>query len=148
MKKTPLEYALYLVQLRDRTENEMLKKMTQKGIDSAEIQKTIIWLKDKHFVDDERFVENYVRSKTNDERIGKRKIEQKLYQLGVSKELIGKYLSDTDPNTEYEKAKELADKWLFKKGRNEKSYEQIGRHLAGKGFEIDTIKEVLHQILK
>lgn len=168
-KKTPLEYALYLVQLRDRTENEMRKKMAQKGIDSTEIEKTIVWLKDNHFLDDERFVENFVRSKTNDERTGKRKIEQKLYQLGIAKELIEKNLSSTDSNLEFEKAKELAEKWLKKQqgryssspegdplGRGEKfgssrkasnnSYQRLGQYLAGRGFEIDVIKEVLREI--
>lgn len=148
MKKTPLEYALYLVQIRDRTESEIRKKMTEKSVDKTEMEKTIQWLKDKKFIDDERFVQNYIRNKKDDLRSGRRKVEQKLYHLGVSRDLIEAYLSSIDPESEYEKAKEIGIKWIQKNSQKEKKYEKLGRFLAGRGYDLDVVKQVLAGILK
>lgn len=148
MKRTPLEYSLYLLQLRDRTEAEIRKKMKVKEFLAEDIEKTIKWLKEKDFINDERFVQRLVESQKSKIESGKRKIIFKMYKLGLNKELIDQYSGKVEVESELEKAEELAGRWLAKNAEKDKKYERLGRHLAGKGYEIDVIKEVLSKVIK
>lgn len=148
MKKSPLQYALDMVALRDRTEFEINKKMSEKGFAPEEIIKTIKWLKDKKFIDDEKFADNYVKSQCRIGRNGLFKIKYKLQTLGINKELINKYANCVDIENEQSRATELASKWMIKYGHKEKKYDKLGRFLIGRGFSIDIVKNVLDKTLK
>jgi len=134
--------------LRDRTEAEIRKKMKEKGFLAEEIEKTVRWLKEKDFINDEKFAKRLVESQKSKVESGKRKVVFKMYKLGISKELIDKYSGDIVPEDELEKAKELAEKWLKKNTDKDNKYQKLGSHLAGKGYEIDIVKQVLSEVLK
>jgi regulatory protein len=147
IKKSALQYALDLLKLRDRTEAEIKKKLKEKEYPTEEIGVAIDWLKTKRFLDDERFVQNFIKSRAQNPKNGKRKILFKLSGLGLGKDLVDQYANQFDEGEEMEKAKALAEKWLRRHPGDEKAYQKIGQHLAGKGYEIDTIKQVLREIL-
>ncbi|PIS07310.1 hypothetical protein COT78_04105 [Candidatus Berkelbacteria bacterium CG10_big_fil_rev_8_21_14_0_10_43_13] len=149
MKKKPLECALYLLELRDRTEGEIRDKMRMKKYEPAEIDSTIQFLTDKDFINDERFVKNLIRNNTDFGTKGKYKIRQKLIQLKVPADLIEQNLNGIDSDDELQRATELAEKWLAKQ-RNilpEKRYEKLGRHLISRGYEWDIVKDVMEKLL-
>ena len=146
MKKTPLQYALDLVSMRDRTEGELRKKMRDKKIEPLEIEKSIKFLREKHFLDDARFVSNFVASSKRQGRFGKRRIFQKLKILGVNKELLEEAWRDLDEDSEEERAKEAASKWLSKKGSVDNFKEKLFRHLIGRGFDYDVIKKATREL--
>lgn len=159
MKKRPLEYALYLLELRDRTEGEIRQKMRMKKYETAEIEETVKFLKEKDFIDDERFVKNYITNKQAFGATGKYKIRQKLMLLHLDHKLIDENLAETDLVEEKERATELAKNWLAKKKGHigtspdlslEKrgTYEKLGRFLATRGFEIDIVKDILQELLR
>lgn len=149
MKKKPLEYALYLIELRDRSEGEIRAKMREKRYEEAEIEKTVAFLLDKDFLNDERFVTNFIRSKQDFGSAGIYKIKQKLILLHLDRELIDEKLSEIEPERELDRAMELAKAWVVKKKvEPEKRYEKLGRFLIAKGYGIDTVKEVLSEVLK
>lgn len=148
MRKSPLQYALDLVALRDRTEFEIKKKMGEKKFSEEEIIKTIGWLKDKKFLDDEKFADHYIKAQCSIARNGLYKIKFKLHSLGISKELIERYASQIDSDSELNRARELADKWLVKNINKDNKYEKLGRFLIGRGFEINVVREVLTTALK
>jgi regulatory protein len=139
--------------MRDRTIAEIRDKMKQKEYLPEEIEKTVNTLIEKNFLDDERFVINFIRSREDSLRSGKRKIITKLYTLGVPKEIIQNHTSDIEPENEFEKALELGQKWLVRKrnssrqGSNDNLYQKLGAHLVGKGYEIDIVKKVLGELL-
>ncbi|MEI6498341.1 MAG: regulatory protein RecX [bacterium] len=140
MKKTPLQYALDMISLRDRSEFELHKKMVRKEYSEEEIATTIEWLKDKKFLNDERFAEHFIKYQMSLGRVGKQKIKLKLYQLGVAEDLINKYLNDQGEN-ELENAQIQAQKWLVRSKITDK-YEQknkLFRFLLGRGFNYDII---------
>lgn len=149
MKKKPLEYALYLLELRDRTEGEIREKMKRKGYESGEIEDTVTFLKDKDFINDERFVRNFIQNKQSFGTTGKYKIRQKLMLLHLDHTLIEENLKETDPEAERERALELAHDWMKKKSSipPEKRYEKLGRYLIARGFEIDIVKSILSEVL-
>lgn len=152
MKKitNPKDYALFLLQLRDRTENEIKEKMKLKGFDPEAIEKTVDFLREKKFLDDERFVTNFIKNKQECGSSGKYKIKLKLQRLGVDNKLIEQKLSEIDSKTEEIRAMGLAVSWLAKKQSVpvEKKYEKLGRHLISRGYDISIVKDVLRKTLK
>jgi len=148
MKKKPLEYALYLLELRDRTEGEIREKMKRKEYEPEEIEKAVGFLKDKDFINDERFVKNYIQNKQSFGTAGRYKIRQKLMLLHLDNALIEENLAETDPEAEYERALEMTKDWLARHQiPREKMYEKVGRHLVSQGYEYDVVKKVLDSII-
>jgi len=146
MKKTPLQYALDLVSMRDRTEAELRRKMLDKKIETPEIEKAINFLKEKNFLDDSRFVKNFIASSKRQGRFGRRRIFQKLKIFGISNELLEEAWQGLDEDSEEERAIETASKWLSKKGSNDNFKEKLIRHLIGRGFDYDIIKKAMGEL--
>ena len=147
MKKKPLEYALYLLELRDRSVAEIERKMKDREYLSEEITKTIDFLKDKSLLDDARFTENYIKQLQFRSQ-GIYKIRNQLKKFGLDRDLVEEKLSNIDNDSEYETAKELAQNWLKKKKvLPEKRYEKLGRFLLGRGYSIDNTKKILEELL-
>jgi regulatory protein len=149
MKKidSPLNYALYLLELRDRSVFELGGKMKLKGFSETDIAETVKFLLDKKFLDDERFTKNYVRGKqlAGD---GKNKIRFKLMRFRVDKEIVEQSLEGEDEG-EFAKAFEFGKK-IF--DRNEglergKLYQKLMGSLYRKGFDLDTAKEVVMKLM-
>jgi len=145
IQKNPLNYALFLLKIRDRSCSEIEKKMISKGFTPDETTESIKILKEKSFLDDDRFVDNYIRSKQNYSSSGKYKIKHKLQQLGIDKKLLEQKIDQISPDKEIEIASSLADNWLLRKQSvlPEKKYEKLGRFLISKGFEINMVREIL-----
>lgn len=141
------EYSLGLLAKRDYTEQRIKEKFFEKKYSEEEIAESLKWLKEKDFINDDRFTENYVKCRILNIKTGKQKLYFKLKQLGIGKELIEKHLRAVKEEDELEKAKELSKRWLVKNEEKDKKYERLGHHLAGKGYEIDVIREVLGKIL-
>jgi regulatory protein len=148
MKKSPLQYALDLVALRDRTEAEIRKKMTEKDIAASEIEEVISFLKEKSFLDDSRFVQNFINSQKRQGRFGKYRILNKLKTYGVAHDLVSEAENRLDADEESARAFEVGEKWLAKNTKNEKTYEKLCRHLSGRGFDYDIIKKTVDKILR
>ncbi len=127
--------------------SEIRKKMLDKQISPDVVESTIQTLLDKKFLNDERFVHNYINSQKRQGRFGRFRIVQKMKMLGLSKELIDNSKSEMDRDSEGERAHELAEKWLVKNSAKDKQYERLGRFLASRGFEIDMIKNILNEML-
>lgn len=146
---TPLEYALYLLKMRDRSIGEIRNKMQLKKIEPEKIEEVIKFLIEKDFLDDERFAKNYVRIQLGTGQIGKYKLKFKLQRLFVPKEIIDEVIGEIALGAEQEAAEVLAQKWLVKKKDvlPEKRYEKLGRFLLARGFEIDVVKKILSEVL-
>lgn len=138
-----------MLELRDRTEGEIREKMGRKEYEPEEIEKAVDFLKDKDFINDERFVKGYVENKQSFGTTGKYKIRQKLMLLHLDSGLIEENLAEINPETEYDQAIKLAKNYLaHREVPKEKLYEKVGRHLVSKGYEYDTVKKVLDGLLK
>lgn len=80
------ESALKYLGLRTRSESEMRKYLQRKGFDSSQIDSTIIWLKDRKFIDDTQFAEDWVQGRQQTAPRGKRRLMLELYQKGIDRE--------------------------------------------------------------
>jgi len=155
MKLKPLEYALYLLKIRDRSVGEIRHKMLVRKCSKEEIEEVILFLNDKKFLNDEKFATNFVRNQLIIKPQGRYKLEQRLKQFHVDEKIIKDVLGQIDIEEERNSAKELAERWLNKKyqvlsikyqGDKRKINDSLCRYLIGRGFDYEIIKEILQNI--
>jgi len=146
MKKLKsLEYAFFLLKLRDRSIGELREKMERKEYPSKEISETIDFLIAKNFLDDERFARNFVRFKKSLKPTGKYYLQNKLRQKKIDNDIIEKVLGENSDQAE--EVEDAADRWLAKNKKvpKEKIYEKLSRYLVSRGFSWEIVKEVVEE---
>jgi regulatory protein len=148
MKKTPQEYVINLLKIRERSEGEIRQKMKLKGYFIEEVDTVISFMKDRNFLDDSRFTKLYVRSKRLTGQYGIHSIRCRLKNFQIAEEVIETELAEITKEEELATAKNLAVKWLAKKQEKDRTYEKLGRFLMGRGFGYELIKQVLSELIQ
>lgn len=143
---------LRFLSYRPRSEKEItdfLRRKSARGrVDPLIVKKILKKLKELKFIDDKEFAKWWVEQRTGSKPRGWRVIKMELKQKGISDELITNYkLLITD---EKELAKKAIEK-IFVKYRQlprEKAYQKLSQFLARRGFDWETIKEVIDEVFK
>jgi regulatory protein len=148
MKKTPLEYAMNLLKVRDRSEGEMRQKMKLRGYFLEEIESAVDFLKQKKFLDDSKFVHNYVDSQRRQGQAGRFKIRCRLKGFNLADDLVEEALSNISDEEELQAARSLAAQWVLRKKDKELSSDKLGRFLLGRGFNYGIVIKVLESLKK
>lgn len=143
-KKISFDYLSYRI----RTVAEIKKKLKSKDISPVIIDKIIYHLNELGLINDEEFAKQLITEKIKNKPAGKRLLQQKLFEKGISKQVsetaIEKYLTDEDE-------KKMALKIYIKlkpklKGlEKQKAKQKIYETLARKGFEYDIINEIIRE---
>lgn len=149
-KKTPLNYALLLLKIRDRNSQEIRVKMEGKGFTAEEIETTLNFLTEKKFINDETFAKRFVQSQINQRPQGKSQVYAKLRRAHVSPEMAKEALETLNTNDEVSLAITAAAKWLTRKGGdlNQENKIKLSRYLAGRGFSWDITKAAIDKLEK
>lgn len=119
--------------------------LKKKGFDGKVIAKTLEKLKDYGFVDDEKFAKNYFDSLSASK--GKRAIANKLREKGVSAEIIDNLLETVDEESEIEKAKALAEKFVRNRQNDAKIRQKCLAHLLYKGYDYGVAQKATSDVL-
>ncbi len=140
------ERALFLIQKAEQTTGEIRKKLKRNYYTDDMIEKVIDFLKEYKFVDDERYIQQYISFK--EKKYSIRVMKEKLLQKGVSKELLDSIVEKQDNHEE-----ELILRIIEKKQKNRPivSYEERNKliqHLLYKGFSYSMVKEVVEKYQK
>lgn len=106
-KKPALEYALFLLKFRMRSKQEIIERLKQKKYDQDEINETVSDLEKNNLINDERFVQSFIRSRLEYARKGPCYIRIDLTKYGISKDLIDQHIKEIKPEDEREVAKHL-----------------------------------------
>ena len=72
------QYALFLLNLRLRTEGEMREKMQQRGYDTEVIDSTAAQLIDEKLIDDQRYIEIFIDNMLSYKQYGYYQMKKKL----------------------------------------------------------------------
>ncbi len=141
MNREILNYALRLLNRRDYPEKEIREKLIKKFGEekSEEIEAVITYLKEKRFVDDERYSENYAYFKLK-RGYGKRRIEHELKNKGIDEKLIQNAIDgacEQAENVFLKRLKQLEGK----KRKRAKLYQFMLR----RGFESEKIMGLLNK---
>lgn len=146
--KDPLTYALYLVELRDRSVGEVREKMQRKKFDEKAITGVVDFLIEKNFLNDKRFAERFIKEKSELSHWGKHRINIELKKRHITNEIIDSVQNNRSENSELAAAREAADLWR-RKNKNcpkEKVYSRLGGFLSRRGFSYDLVKEILNDL--
>ncbi|MCH4200389.1 MAG: recombination regulator RecX [Clostridium tyrobutyricum] len=142
--------ALNILERNYKTEKQISDKLLKKGYDIDTVLRTLNFLKDYKFVDDNKFVSLYAEEKI---RIcGRNKIKHELVKKGIEKCMIDRILSDMDKGQYEENALNCARKKydiIIKSENNfQKVYLKLGSYLTRRGYETELAKNILKKIIK
>ncbi len=119
----------YLV-VAKKTEFEVRNKLKKAGAEEDIIEEVILYLKSIHYIDDEEYVDAYIRQCMRLIKYSIFEIKQKLLQKGIKKDIIEKKLVFLS-NTDYEK--KLIQKLLDGKLKNMEEIKKK-QYLYRRGF--------------
>jgi len=139
--------AVRFLSFRPRSEKEVRDYLTKKKCDDVTAKRIIDSLKRDKFINDEEFIKWWVEQRTLLKPKAWRVIKYELKQKGVAEELFENYELRIK-NYDSESAMKLAEKKLrtiHDQSDKFKVKEKLGRYLASKGFDWDTIKIAIDQ---
>ena len=143
--------ALEFLSYRTRSEKEVRDKLKTKQAEPGIIEKVISKLKEKRFINDEEFARQWIENRERFKPRSLRLIKLELRQKGIEGEILEKVIQDLDFNSEseLEQAKKLVEKRIDKVRDLPKQeiYQKLGRFLASKGFNWDTVKKAIDEVL-
>lgn len=152
-----MSYALRLLGFRMRTEKELRERLERKGYDPGVTLQVVDRLKQWGYLDDQVYVENYIRSKIKPS--GRSLLKHELQLKGVEKDLVDAGLEKFfSIEQELQAAEELALKlWRMalrtKAGSmgdpqeiKQKYLQRTAAKLLARGFSYNTVKTVLTKL--
>lgn len=141
--------ALKMIERSYKTENEVIEKLKIKGYEQKHIEKSIEFLKEYKFLNDDYYAEAFIRDKLSSK--GSQRIRQELIKKGISRDIIEKNIYEIDKDTEKNIARELANKKLRVIQKSEKDNYKISgklyRFLISRGYTYDIVKEVVKDVM-
>lgn len=152
-EKKMYSYALGLLSRRDISERMLFQKIQKKFqyANNEHIDSVVGMLKTQKFVNDTRFIENFIRWRCETMPRGKQLILQELLQKKVDPDLAQSVLEE---EVSEEKEKEMCQVVAQQKQsilshdlESIKKREKLMRFLLGKGFLYHTVYDVVNNIL-
>ena len=144
-------HALQYLSYRDRSKWELSQYLGKKEHSPPVIQKTLDYLTELNYVDDQRFALQWGQYKINKNKLGKNRLYFELLGKGVDKETIEGILNTLyEENPEMELAVQCArKKWITLKSFEEKKKKRLlVQYLKRKGFSSDIIYQSLMTLAK
>lgn len=153
------EAALKFLEHRMRTAYEVRTKLKNLGCDDKEIDETLRFLEDFHYVDDHHYALEYIEYGISKGR-GQLRIKQELLKKGIDKETLEDAFveraeayghafdfKDSERERAFAQAKKLCDGLYDEDGRlPQKQQVKIGRRLVSLGYSSDTVYYVLGKL--
>lgn len=90
--KKAFNYALYVLAKSDKTEHEIINKLRVKQYPDTTIEKVLNQLKELNYLNDESYVDKWIRSNITRSNINKKIIFNKLMLKGINRNLIEKVI--------------------------------------------------------
>jgi regulatory protein len=144
------EYAFLLLKFRQRSEKEVYQRLKKKKFPEQAIKETVIFLKDKHFIDDNLFARAWIESRLK-KPLGIRKIREELRIKGIDEQIIDDNLNEVMQGYSEEGSVLKIAKEKLSKSRNiepQKAKRRVYSYLLRRGFSPEIVIDVLNQICK
>jgi len=150
--KKYLENTYRYLSIRNRSEKEIVDYLTKKKAEPETITVIIERLKKQKFLDDEVFARGWITQRARFRPKGKSALKFELQQKGIGRELIEKILAEEneDRPDELTQAKNLIGRRIekVKDLPRQEIYAKVGGFLARRGFDWETIKRSIDEVLK
>lgn len=142
------EYAVRALGRKMRTVAE-LKRLMRLRVEpgepgEAKMQAVVARLKDHGYLNDARYAADYTRMRQENERFGRRRVQQELIQRGVHGDIIGHALDAAYADTsERDLARRYIERKRLRKPTNDKETARIVRNMVRAGFSTSIIFALL-----
>jgi len=145
---TAYNYALNLLAARPYASRALHRKLIQKKYSAADADDVIRRLLDNGLLNDERFAEQYARSKMLSTGASKRRLTQDLYRKGIKGDIANSAIANVIDQDEIDPAaviERVARKKLAQLGNLEPAVlrRRLFGFLARRGYDVDEIKRVV-----
>lgn len=146
-----LNKAYFFLKFRPRTEKEirdyLYKKIRTKHWSRDDAEKVIEELKEENLINDEKFIELFVKDRTTLKPKGKKLLTRELKQKGISDDLIEKYFSINEIDEEKLALQILEKRWpRFRSLDSRKRFEKSYRFLISRGFSFDACRKTIEKL--
>ena len=126
----------------ERCENDVRRKLTSFHLSESQEDAIVKSLRDNRFLDEERYVEMFVRGKVK-AGWGKHKIVAALRAKGVPSELIEQACAEIQTDDYQEKLREAIEKWRRSHPNEPGNSPKLVRHLLSKGYGMEEAMRVV-----
>jgi regulatory protein len=138
-----LDYAVKSLSAKMKSVRDLRRKLADRAGPET-VDKVLARLKDLGYLSDERFAAEFTRSRQENDKFGRRRVQQQLFQKGIAQELSNKTLTDAYADVdEFTLAKQYVDRKRMKPPVNEKETARAMRRLIAAGFTTKTVWKVL-----
>jgi regulatory protein len=143
-----LEYAVRSLSSKMKSVRDLRRNMAQRAepgeAGEGAMDAVILKLKDLGYLSDERFAADFTRLRKENQKFGRRRVQQGLMQKGIAQELTRTTLASAyDDVDEVALAKQYVERKRLKKPANDKETARTLRRLLAAGFSTKTIWKVL-----
>ena len=142
--------ALRCIEKTHKSEHQVVENLTLKGFEEKVIIRVIDFMKNYNFVDDKKYVDNYIKEKIRNS--GRNKIKFALIKKGIPRNIIDEKLGDLLPEDEAEVAVALGEKKLasLMKSENDKNklFKKLSDFLVRSGYSYDIVGTVVKNLMK
>ena len=138
------EKALRLLEFRNHSEKELSDKLLRLGASSENIEKTMVFLKNYGFINDEAYAGALSRDLQKLKGYGKNRIKSELYSKGIDRSIIDSVTEELDDND-----LELLTERIKKRLNGDferKSLDRTTRYFINRGYSFDEIKSCIERI--
>lgn len=134
--------ALHLLERMDRSEQQLREKLMASEYPECCIEDAIDYVKQFHYLDDERYAENFTRC--SKERLSRQQIRQKLMTKGIAKDIVNKVVECEYDVEESEHIRRLlAKKYYHMEFCDDREFRRAYQYLLRRGFRShDILREM------
>lgn len=146
--KRAKNYAFLLLKFRLRSEKEIYQRLKRKNFSEEIINKALVFLKEKSFIDDALFARAWIESRIK-KPLGLRRLKEELRQKGVDEKIIRRCLEEAGKNYPQQDIAANIARERFNKSKNiepQKAKRRIFAYLLRRGFSYDVVMEALNQL--
>lgn len=141
-KKTAMEMSMGYLTQKMRTENEVRRYLNGKEFEETQIDETIDRLKAYGFIEDLSYAKRFIETHPSS---GKRMLNQKLRQRGISADTLSQALGEVSPEQEGENAYLLLQKKL-KGETGRENMQKAMQSVMRRGFSYEAVKSAVMRI--
>ena len=145
-REVALQRALRFIAYQPRSEKEVTDKLTTVGINEAIIDSVMQELKEKNYLDDQRFAQDWIESRCASKPRSYRFYSYELKRKGISEEKINQALQAAPP--EEELAYQLGRKYMLRYAAldPEDFKKKMQSVLARRAFSYDVIRQTINKL--
>lgn len=142
------EYAFLLLKFRLRSEKEIANRLKKKGFAEEAVKETVVFLKEKGFLNDELFAKTWVNLRIK-KPLGLARVREELRLKGIEREIINRQIEKIKEGyCEEDIAAKIAREKLNRLKEIDpcKAKRRVFAYLLRRGFSPDIISDTLNQL--